>query len=418
MTFTVKNEDKKARIADFKLKNTTVETPYFMPVATKTAFKNVTVPQIKQTGTQCFIANAFLISLKPGDYLLEDFGGIHKWMNWDGGIFTDSGGFQLLSEYFVNSLSDEGVVFTDPYTGGQQLFTPEDSMKVQERIGADVAMAFDDVPHYGKSEDYIKGTVERTTKWAKRCIKAHTDKTQKLFGIVQGGTFPHLRAESAKQLAELPFDGFALGGLAIGESDDEQVEAVNVTVENLPRDKPLYFMGLGTPDHIIECIGLGVDIFDSIYPTSSARHGAIFTQEGAIKIHKKKYLNDFGPLDEKYSCPETQNVTRGYLCHLFNVDEEAAKTLASIHNVNFVQSMIAEAKEHIKAGTFYEFKDKFLSRYLTAKNKAKIARAEQEARRLDREESYKKHIEHVKKMHEKYGIKPKKKDTEDMDKGD
>ena len=236
-------------------------------------------------------------------------------------------------------------------------------MRVQEHIGADVAMALDDVPHYGKDHEYIAGTVKRTYEWAKRCIAAHTDKKQKLFGIVQGGTYPDLRKESAKLISSLPFDGFAVGGLAIGESDKEQFESVKITVDNISRDRPLYFMGLGTPQHIIECIGLGVDIFDSIFPTENARHGTIFTHEGPIKVSRKKYLDDFSPLDSDYHCDETKNISKSYLCHLFDVDEKVALTIASLHNICFINCLIDECKKAIREKRFDEFKEEWLKRY-------------------------------------------------------
>ncbi|MFA6089052.1 MAG: tRNA guanosine(34) transglycosylase Tgt [Candidatus Woesearchaeota archaeon] len=371
MTFKIKHTDGNARIGELKLRKATLETPFFMPIATKTGFKYMTTKQIEQTNTKCFISNAFLISLKPGDLLVHDFGGIHKYMNWHGGIFTDSGGFQILSEYFVNELTDEGVVFTDPYTKAKQMFTPEDSMKVQQRIGADVIMALDDVPHYGKDREYIQGTVKRTYEWAQRCINSHKDKSQKLFGIVQGGTFLDLRAESAKQIGSLPFDGFALGGLALGENDSEQFSSVKVTVDNLPRDKPLYFMGLGSPEHIIECVGLGVDIFDSIFPTENARHGTIFTRDGPIKITKNKYLNDFSSIDSEYFCDETKNISKSYLCHLFDVDEKVGLTIASLHNICFIQCMLDDCKKAIRENRFDSFKDEWLLRYGTTKREVK-----------------------------------------------
>lgn len=363
MTFEVTTQDGLARIGKLKLKSCTLETPFFMPVATKTAFKYMTTKQIEKTGAKCFIANAFLISLKPGDMLVRDFGGIHKYMDWPNACFTDSGGFQILSEFFVNDLSDEGVTFTDPYTNTKQLFTPEDSMKVQQNIGADVAMCLDDVPHYGKDREYIKKSMQRTYEWAKRCINAHTDKKQKLFGIVQGGTYSDLRKESCTLIGSLPFDGFAVGGLAIGENDEEQFSSVKICVENLPRNKPLYFMGLGTPEHIIENIGFGVDIFDSIYPTENARHGTIFTCDGPIKIVRKKYLDDFSMLDSKYFCEETKNISKSYLCHLFDVDEKAALIIASLHNVCFIQKLIEECKLAIREKRFDNFKKEWLNKY-------------------------------------------------------
>jgi queuine tRNA-ribosyltransferase len=363
MTFEITNQDGKARIGKLKLKSCTVETPFFMPVATKTAFKYMTVKQIEKTGTKCFIANAFLISLKPGDYLIKDFGGLSKYMDWPNACFTDSGGFQVLSEYFVEDINDEGVTFTDPYTKSKQLFTPEDSMKVQQNIGADVCMALDDVPHYGKERDYIEKSMNRTFDWAKRCIESHKDKNQKLFGIVQGGTFLDLRKKSCEQISSLPFDGFALGGLALGENDEEQFSSVKACIENLPRDRPLYFMGLGTPQHIIENISFGVDIFDSIFPTENARHGTIFTRDGPIKVIRPRYLDDFSNLDSEYFCEETKNISKSYLCHLFNIEEKAAFIIASLHNICFIQRMIEDCKLAICESRFEEFKNEWLKRY-------------------------------------------------------
>lgn len=363
MAFTITCKDAKARIGRLALRSGTIETPFFMPVATKTAFKHMTSKQVRDAGTQCFIANAFLISLRPGDVLVRDFGGIHTYMGWRGAVFTDSGGFQILSDYFMHELSEEGVVFTDPYTNAKQMFTPEDSMRVQQHIGADVAMALDVVPHYGRTHEDMKQVADHTFRWAKRCIASHTDKGQKLFGIVQGGTYLDLRRRSAEEIGSLPFDGFALGGLALGETDDEQTLAIKETVNSLPRDRPLYFMGLGTPQHIIEAVGLGVDVFDSIFPTENARHGTIFTRDGPIKITRKKYLDDFSALDDEYFCDDTKDVSKSYLCHLFCVDEKVAWTLASLHNICFIHCLLDDCKRAIKGGRFDGFRKEWLSRY-------------------------------------------------------
>jgi queuine tRNA-ribosyltransferase len=358
--FKITKQDNNARIGKLKTNHGTFETPFFMPVATKASIKSISPEELATTKTQVLISNAFILSLKPGSDLIQEFGGIHKYMNWKKGIFTDSGGFQILSKDFLIKHSDEGVKFKNPYTGKRSWFTPKDSIEIQNKISSDVAMAFDDVPHYGKSKSYIKSSMKRTHKWAKECVKAHKNKKQLLFGICQGGTFKDLRQESAKFISSQDFDGYALGGLCIGEGKEKTLETIKITLPNLNPEKPRYVMGMGTPEEIIKSIEQGVDLFDSIYPTQNARRGSLFTKNGTIKINSPKYKKDFTPIEKDCTCYTCKNFTKAYIHHQLDVYEILGLRLASIHNIHFIQNLIENAKKAIKSNTFEDFKKAFL----------------------------------------------------------
>jgi len=364
----IKHSDGNARTGTLKLNSCKVKTPFFMPVATKGAAKNLTVEQLEGTGTECIISNAFILSLRPGVEAIKSHGGLHKYMGWKKGIFTDSGGFQVLSKDFLISKSDKGVKFRNPYHGMKSLFTPEDSIKIQNEISSDVAMCLDDVPHYGKDKKYMIETMKRTHEWAKRCKDSHNNDKQLLFGIAQGGTFADLRKKSAEEITKIGFDGYALGGLALGESKSELFESVEVQVEAFEKEKPKYIMGMGSPDDIIEAVSMGVDCFDSIYPTQNARRGSLFTKNGPLKIEAGKYNDDLNPIEEECQCYACKNYTRSYIHHMLVVHENLGKTLATIHNINFMQRFMEEIRTAIKDNKFEEYKREFLQNY-NIKNK-------------------------------------------------
>jgi queuine tRNA-ribosyltransferase len=355
-TFKIEAETDKnsGRAGLLKTQHGTIETPFFMPVATKGSVKHVSMDELKAIGTKCIISNAFILSLKPGVEIINDFGGLHKFISWEKPIFTDSGGFQVLSDEFRLMLSDEGVTFRNPFTGKKNLFTPEYSIKIQEKIGSDVAMCLDDVPKAGEPLKRIEEAVQRTTSWAKRCIEAHNKKNQLLFGICQGGTHKPLREKSAKQISSLGFDGFAIGGLAIGETKENMYKAINNALPMLPKDKPIYLMGVGSIEDIRKAVSLGVDCFDSCFATRTARHGRAFTHKGNINIGSAVFKNDKNPIDKKCECMVCKNYSKAYLHHLFKTKEENAGKYLSYHNLFFVNAELKKIREEIINGKFKE----------------------------------------------------------------
>lgn len=360
---TIKSQEGEARTGILNLKICKVKTPFFMPVATKAAIKNLTTDLLIDTNTECIISNAFILSLRPGVKVISDHRGLHKYMGWKKGIFTDSGGFQILSKDFLIKRTDQGVKFRDPYSGKKATFTPEDSIKVQNEINSDVAMCLDDVPHYGKGKKYQAECVKRTTQWAKRCKAAHENEKQLLFGIAQGGTDNELRKKSAEQINSIGFDGYALGGLCLGETKTELIKAINSQVSVFDKDKPKYIMGMGSPDDIIEAVSMGIDCFDSIYPTQNARRGSLFTKRGTLKIGSGKYKNNLGPVEEGCKCYTCKNYSMGYVHHLLSVHETLGMTLATIHNLYFMQTFMAEIRDAISSGEFDNYKKEFLQEY-------------------------------------------------------
>ena len=360
MSFKIKSKCKKARLGILKTKTGEYETPFFMPVATKGAPKYLEASEIRELGGYAMISNAFLLYLKPGLEVIKKNKGIQKFMNWDGCSFTDSGGFQVLSlNKFKDNFSNDGLVFKSPYDGSLHKLNPKIVMKIEEEIGSDVAMCIDQMPLYGQSKEEVKVATDRTAKWAKECLKYHKDKKQLLFGICQGGTFPDLRKESAEFFSDLNFDGYGIGGLAVGEKNDLMLEMVKIATETLPENKPRYLMGVGSPQEIIKAVELGVDIFDSVWPTRIARHGKIMTKEGSYDIDKIKYQLDLGPLEKNCKCKVCKNYTRSYLHHLYKVKEPLAMKLLSYHNLFFMQNMMKEIREAIKKNKFEELKKKY-----------------------------------------------------------
>ena len=357
--FKVKATDEKARAGLLKTAHGQIQTPLFMPVATKGAFKWLSMQDIERAGVQCFISNAYILSLRPGLEAIKKAGGLHKFINWNKAIFTDSGGFQLLSDEFLIKISDLGVVFRNPFDKNRETLTPERCIEIQNSLQSDVAMCLDDVPRLGSKVFRLEESVERTFDWAKRCLETHKNKKQLLFGIAQGGTSKRLRKKSTEQISSLPFDGFALGGLCIGEGPAKMHEMVSLSEKIIPQEKPRYLMGVGSPKDLLECISLGVDVFDSCFPTRMARHGRVFTKCGHIDISRRAFQFDLKPLDKDCDCPVCSKHSRSYLHHLFRVKEENAKLLLSIHNVHFVSKMIEGARTAILQGKFNSFKKGF-----------------------------------------------------------
>ena len=362
-----KDKNSKARVGTLKTKHGELETPYFMPVATKGAAKYISSSDLKDLGTQCFISNGFILSLRPGLDVIEKFGGIHKLMNWNGGIFTDNGGFQMMDPSFYVSANKKGVWFKSPFSGVKEFITPERILDIMDREGSDVAMALDHISIAGAERDVVIRNMELTHLWQKECKEIHDERYRKngqlLFGIAQGGNFEDLRIESAKYVNSLDFDGLAIGGLAIGEGPETMLRMIDASMPHFSEEKPIYFMGLGSPDDILDCIERGVDIFDSAYPTHVARNGTIFTENGKIKMTSGKHKFDENPIEKNCDCYTCKNYTRGYIRHLMVMKEPLGMRLVSLHNIRFLHKMIEEAKEHIKHGNFKEWKDDFVEKY-------------------------------------------------------
>ncbi|MBU4189900.1 MAG: tRNA guanosine(34) transglycosylase Tgt [Candidatus Thermoplasmatota archaeon] len=359
--FEVTAEERDARTGKLHTKHGIVETPCFMPVATKATVKTLTSDELDEIGAQALITNALHLYLNPGVDILKSIG-IHRFMNWNKTVFTDSGGFQLIRDFNLK-VTNKGPMFKINKTN--HFFTPEKCMEAQNHIGSDVAMVLDDCSSYGSSYEEVARSLKRTVEWAGRCKNGHKNPEQLIFGIVQGGVFPDLRKKCAESLLKIGFDGYAIGGLTIGEPKEEMLKILNYTVPLIPVGKPRYMMGLGSPEHILESISLGVDIFDSAFPTRNARHRTAITSHGSFEITKKKYSDDFSPVDEKCRCYTCKNYTKAYIHHLFKEKELLGMRLLSIHNLYFILNMMKSARKAIRNNEFDDFKKDFLKRFLS-----------------------------------------------------
>lgn len=333
-----------------------VEVPMFMPVGTLATVKTLSPEEIQELGAGVILANTYHLHLRPGEDIVEKAGGIHKFMNYNGPILTDSGGFQVFSLMENRKINEEGVIFKNHLNGSRIEFTPEKVIAIQEKIGADIIMSFDECMPYPVEHKYAQASVERTLRWAKRGLEAHIRKDQALFGIVQGSDFEDLRRLSATELAKMDFPGYSIGGTSIGEPKDVFIKMVEQSVKYLPHDKPRYLMGVGSIDFLLEGIERGVDMFDCVLPTRIARHGALMTSNGRVNIRDAKYKEDFSPLDANCDCYTCRNYTRAYLRHLYVSEEIFGKRLLSIHNVRFLISLMEKARDAIKEDRFGDFK--------------------------------------------------------------
>ncbi len=359
--FEILSEDKKAREACMIVDDKEVKTPLFMPVATRGVVKTLIAEDLDRLEVQAIISNMYHLLLKPGIGTIEDAGGLHRFMNWDGLLFTDSGGFQMIRSDFENKVNSNGVTFNTDRDDTTYEITPELCIKMQRRIGSDVAMCLDYCPPYPSDRGEIEKSVIRTRDWAKRCKEEGDDIS--IFGISQGGTIPELREESCKDIADLGFQGNAIGGLSIGEPTDEMYKNVEISTKVFPEEAPRYFMGLGSPIDILECVDRGVDLFDSAYPTRNARHRTLFTRNGKIRIDRRKFKKENGPLDEECECPTCKNYTRAYIHHLCKAEEMSWMRLASIHNIKFMMDLMEDGRKAIREKRFVEFKEEFKRKY-------------------------------------------------------
>ena len=353
-SFTLEKKSSKthARAGLFKTPHGVIETPIFMPVGTNSTVKMLTNHHLYETGAQIILANSYHLFLRPGHNLIKKAGGIHKWMNWNKPVLTDSGGFQVFSLSHLRKIKEEGVSFQDPKDGKKYFISPEVSMEIQEAIGPDIAMAFDECTPYPCTYEEAKLSMERTHRWLERCFKAHTRKDQALFPIVQGSTFDDLRKEAAAVISSFDAIGYAIGGVSVGEPSDEKNHIVEITAPLLPENKPRYLMGVGTPEDLLDGVKRGVDMFDCVMPTRLARHGGFFTDEGRKIIKNKEFEEDFSTLDKNCTCYACQNHTRAYIKHLFRMKEATAATLLSIHNTHYLINLMKEIRKAIMEDRF------------------------------------------------------------------
>lgn len=346
--------DTRARAGIFSTPHGRVDTPRFMPVGTLANVKTLTPDQIRATGAQMVLANTYHLHLQPGEEIVAQAGGLHCFMAWHGPILTDSGGFQVFSLSEMRRISEEGVTFRSPRDGQTIYLTPERSIEIQNALGADVIMAFDECPPYPASRDSVIEATERTFRWLKRCIAAHKRSDQALFGIVQGGVYPDLREFAAKQLADLDLIGYAIGGVSVGEPAELIEQIVQVTTPLLPTEKPRYLMGVGTHREIVQAIAAGIDLFDCVIPTRLARHANALVRGDRWNLRNAKFRQDFSPLDETCPCYTCQNFSRAYLSHLLRAQELLGYTLLSIHNITELVRFTQQIRQSILAGRFLE----------------------------------------------------------------
>ncbi len=338
-------------------------TPIFMPVGTQASVKGVSPEELHDMGAGIILSNTYHLFLRPGSDLVREAGGLHKFMNWDGAILTDSGGFQVFSLGDLRKITEEGVTFRSHIDGSKKFLSPEVSMKVQMDLGSDIVMAFDECIPYPADYDYAKASTARTTRWAQRCKEVMTSPHQGLFGIVQGGMYKDLRTRSVNELVEMDFPGYAVGGLSVGEPKELMYEMLDHTVGQLPKDKPRYLMGVGTPDCLVEGVMHGIDMFDCVFPTRVARNGTAMTWNGRLVMKNAEFTSDFRPLEEDCDCYACRNFSRAYIRHLVRANEIFGLRLLSLHNLRFLQRFMHEMRQSIIEERFGEFRRNFLDNY-------------------------------------------------------
>ena len=370
--FELKKTEGKARRGEFTCAHGTVQTPVFMNVGTQGAIKGaLSAKDLKDIGCQVELSNTYHLHLRPGDQLVKEMGGLHKFMTWNGPILTDSGGFQVFSLSGLRKIKEEGVYFSSHIDGRKIFMGPEESMQIQSNLGSDICMAFDECIENPAPREYVKKSIDRTYRWLERCkaenarLNALPDTVnpqQMLWGINQGGTYADLRVEHMQRIAELDLPGYAIGGLAVGEPAEQMYEMIEVVNEILPQEKPRYLMGVGTPVNILEAIDRGVDMFDCVMPTRNGRNAMLFTAEGIINMRNAKWADDFSPIDEMGHCSADLQYSKAYLHHLFKAKELLAMQIASIHNLAFYLWLVKEARKHILDDTFAEWKKMMIPR--------------------------------------------------------
>lgn len=374
ITYHLEKKDKRtgARLGKIETPHGTFETPMFMPVGTLATVKTLAPEELEEMGAGVILSNTYHLWLRPGEDIVDEAGGLHSFMNWDKGILTDSGGFQVFSLADMRRIEEEGVHFKSHLDGKKLFLSPEKAIDIQNKLGPDIMMSFDECPPFDETYAYVKASVERTSRWAERGLEAHAKKEkQGLFGIVQGAGYEELRKQSAKDLVSMDFAGYSIGGLSVGEPKEEMYKVLDYTTPLLPEDKPRYLMGVGTPDALIEGVMRGVDMFDCVLPTRIARNGTTMTSQGRVVIKNAKYARDFGPLDKKCSCYTCRNYSRAYIRHLIKTNETFGLRLTSYHNVYFLLQLMKQVREAIREDRLVEFKEAFFEEYGYNKPNAK-----------------------------------------------
>lgn len=364
--YTLLKQEGNAKRASFETVHGTIQTPVFMNVGTVAAIKGaVSTEDLEQIKTQVQLSNTYHLHVRTGDKLIKEVGGLHKFMSWEKPILTDSGGFQVFSLSGLRKIKEEGVYFNSHIDGRKIFMGPEESMQIQSNLGSTIAMAFDECPSSKADRNYVQASVDRTTRWLERCktemarlnsLEDTVNKNQMLFGIDQGAIFDDIRIEHAKRIAEMDLDGYAVGGLAVGESHEEMYHVLDVTVPHLPKNKPTYLMGVGTPANILEAVDRGVDFFDCVYPTRNGRHGHAYTNHGKINLFNAKYEKDMRPLEEGCMCPACRRYSRAYIRHLLKAKEMLGMRLIVLHNLYFYNTMMEEIRDALDAGNFKAYK--------------------------------------------------------------
>ena len=348
------------------------ETPAFMPVGTQATVKTMAPEELKAMGAGIILSNTYHLWLRPGNEIVKEAGGLHKFMNWDRPILTDSGGFQVFSLSKFRDIKEEGVHFRNHINGDKLFLSPEKAMQIQNDLGADIMMAFDECPPFPATHEYMKASVERTSRWAERCLESHArPHDQGLFGIVQGGEFEDLRKQSAQDLVSMDFPGYAIGGLSVGEPKEIMNKALEFTTPLLPQDKPRYLMGVGSPDSLIDGAIRGIDMFDCVLPTRIARNGTLMTSEGRLVVKNAKYERDFGPLDPNCDCYACKNYSRAYIRHLIRAGETFGIRLTSYHNLHFLLNLMEQVRQAIREDRLGDFREEFFEQYGFNKPNAK-----------------------------------------------
>ncbi|WP_131849307.1 tRNA guanosine(34) transglycosylase Tgt [Baia soyae] len=353
-----------ARLGRLHTPHGVIETPIFMPVGTLATVKTMSPEELKEMDAQIILSNTYHLFIRPGHEIVKEAGGLHKFMNWDRPILTDSGGFQVFSLGDLRKITEEGVQFRSHLSGEKLFLSPEKAMEIQNALGADIIMAFDECPPYPAEYEYVKNSTERTYRWLKRCKEAHgRPEDQALFGIVQGGEYRELREESARQLVDLDLPGYAVGGLSVGEPHEMMFEILGYTTPLLPKDKPRYLMGVGSPEALIQGAILGIDMFDCVLPTRIARNGTTMTSEGRLVVRNAKFTRDFGPLDPNCDCYTCRNYSRAYLRHLIKADETFGLRLTTYHNLYFLLNLMHQVRQAIMEDRLLDFRDEFMMKY-------------------------------------------------------
>ncbi|MFN8388875.1 MAG: tRNA guanosine(34) transglycosylase Tgt [Bdellovibrionota bacterium] len=361
--FVIHARENMARSGEMTTAHGVFETPAFMPVGTQGTVKGVTPRQLEELGAQIVLSNTYHLHLRPGDELIRDLGGLHRFMGWRGPILTDSGGYQVFSLTKLRKLTDEGCAFQSHIDGSPVMFTPEKVISIQENLGVDIMMVLDECLAYPSTVQEASDSLDRTLRWAERSQAARSKKECLAFGIVQGGMHPELRQRSAESLVRMDFDGYAIGGLSVGEPNDLMLDVAALSARALPQDKIRYLMGVGTPSDIVRAVALGIDLFDCVIPTRSARFGRLYTADGDINIRNSVYRSDSAPIDSECDCYACKNFSRAYISHLMHAKEMLGSELASLHNLRFYQRLMEDIRKAVKANSFTQFGEHFLRRH-------------------------------------------------------